>query len=104
MTGPALGAVAGLSGYASGKGPGCHPSELGVLSLLVVVAPPVFQHGANMGQGAEQGFIEQLIAQLAIEALVIDRGVRQWDRFPELMTPDDLMGRGFNLPIHSTPL
>jgi len=36
---------------------------------LIEVAPPGFQLGAGVRQGAEQGLVQQFVAQLAIEAL-----------------------------------
>ena len=40
-------------------------------SLLVVVAPPGLEHGAGMRQRSEQRLVQQLVAQPAIEALVV---------------------------------
>ena len=48
-------AVAGLSADGAGVVPWCHPAELGVWALFVVVAPPVLQHGAGVRQRPEQG-------------------------------------------------
>src|ERR1700730_19346600 len=37
--------------------------------LTVPVPPPRFQLGAGVRQGAEQGLVQQFVAQLAVEAL-----------------------------------
>ena len=42
-------------------------------AVNVVVIAPVGQHGAGMGQGREQGFIQQLVTQPSVEAF--DEGV-----------------------------
>ena len=39
--------------------------------LLVVVAPPGLQHRPSVTEGAEQRLVEQLVAQAAVEALVV---------------------------------
>lgn len=62
---------AGLSADGAGVVPGRHPAELRVRSLLVVVEPPVLQHGAGVRQRSEEGLVQQLVAQPAVEALVV---------------------------------
>lgn len=62
---------AGLSRYSSGVVPGCHPAELRVRAHLVVVPPPVLQHDAGVRQRSEEGLVQQLVAQTAVEALVV---------------------------------
>jgi hypothetical protein len=40
-----------------------------VWSLVVVVPPPGLEHGAGVRQGAEQGLVDEFVAQAAVEAL-----------------------------------
>jgi hypothetical protein len=60
---------ADLATEGAGVAPRRHPAELRMRSLLVVIAPPNLQHGAGVRQRAEQGFVQQLVAQPAVEAL-----------------------------------
>ena len=62
-------APAGLSGESAGVVGGSEVAEARVGPHLVEVAPPGFELGAGVRQGAEQGLVQQFVAQLAIEAL-----------------------------------
>src|SRR5579863_8031409 len=72
---PALGVVgvrsapAVLSGKSAGVVGGSGVAEARVRPHFVEVAPPVFELGAGVRQGAEQGLVQQFVAQLAVEAL-----------------------------------
>jgi len=61
-------APAGFSGEDSCVFGGGAVAEAGVGPHLVEVPPPGRQLGAGVGQGAEQGLVEQFVAQLAVKA------------------------------------
>lgn len=58
-----------LSAKSASEVQGRHPAELRVRTFVIVVVTPSGQHLADVRQGAEQGLVEQLIPQAAIEAL-----------------------------------
>ena len=62
-------APAGLSGESVGIVGGREVAEARVGPHLVEVPPPCFQLGAGVRYGAEQGLVQQFVAQLAIEDL-----------------------------------
>ena len=67
---PGCAAPGGVSVERVGEGPRRQPAELRVWSLLVVVAPPILQHRSGVAKRAEQGLVEQLVAQAAVETLI----------------------------------
>jgi len=60
---------AGGSVEDAGVGPRRQPAQFRVRPLLVVVPPPGPQHGAGVGQRAEQLLVELLVPDAAVEAL-----------------------------------
>lgn len=50
-------------------GVGCHPAERFLGSLLVVFAPPSFDHGTRLQQVREPVLVEAFVAEATVEPL-----------------------------------
>src|SRR5258707_6522899 len=98
-------APAGLSAEGAGVCRWREGGEARVGPHLVKVPPPGFQLGAGVGEGAEKGRVQQLVAQLAVEALAeaVLLGLARGDVMPAdlaLVGPfQDGVGRQFRAVV-----